>query len=202
MTVDAAYRAMTLTAEGISNLLKMVQDTCRGAITAALINPREAKRELRRIKENLPPQMELVFDKDDLNAFYALPMLTQSHGHALQVVLSVPLINVKDTMTLLWYIPLPIKTMSGLHLLLHGARPYIATNEQRTLFQEISNEELAECTPIRHIFLCPHLRVLKKRDRVPSCLLALLEGKIETAQKVCAHTLSSRPNTCGPNQHK
>ncbi len=57
------------------------------------------------------------------------------------------------------------------------------------LFQEISNEELAECTPTRCIFLCPHLRVLKKRDRVPSCLLALLEGKIETAQKVCAHTL-------------
>ncbi len=92
-------------------------------------------------------------------------------------------------MTLLWYIPLPIKTTSGLHLLLHGARPYIATNEQRMLFQEVSNEELAECTPVRRIFLCPHLRVLKKRDRVPSCLLALLEGKIETAQKVCAHTL-------------
>ncbi len=121
MTVDAAYRAITLTAEGVSNILKMVQDTCRGDITAALINPREAKRELRRIKENLPPQMELAFDKDDLNAFYALPTQTQNHGHALQVVVSVPLINVKDTMTLLWYIPLQIKTTSGLHLLLHGA---------------------------------------------------------------------------------
>ncbi len=189
MTVDTAYRAMTLTAEGISNILKMVQDTCRGDVTAALINPREAKRELRRIRENLPPQMELAFDKDDLNAFYALPMLTQNHGHVLQVVLSIPLINVKDTMTLLRYIPLPIKTTSGLQLLLQGTRPYIATNEQRTLFQEVSNEELAECTPIRRIFLCPHLRVLNKREGTPSCLLALLEGKIEAAQKVCAHTL-------------
>ncbi len=73
MTVDVAYRAMTLTAEGVSNILKMVQDTCRGDITAALINPREAKQELRRIKENLPPQMELAFDKTTLTHFMHYP---------------------------------------------------------------------------------------------------------------------------------
>ncbi len=117
------------------------------------------------------------------------------------MVLSLPLVNIKTTMRLLRHIPLPIRTTNGLHLLLQGVHPFIATNAQRTLFREISSEELAECTPVRRVFLCPHLRVLKKRDRAPSCLLALLEGKIEAAQKTCAYSPNNQSGTHGSDKH-
>lgn len=184
MVIDASYRSVTSLQDSIMKLLRVWDDAIGGKVTIDMMSPTAVKEELKRIKDGLPKTLTLAIGQDNLMDFYSLSCHPSVFKGKLRITIPIPVYNPGDVMDLLHYMPLPFPISKDLELISQGLNPVLAVNNERTLYREISIEDLSSCVKINQLHLCPQLRVLRKAVE-PSCLFLLLQGKVIEAQKHC-----------------
>jgi len=188
MTLDSCYKALQDYERAIRNTIEIVSDSLQGKISLQLMHPSAVEAELHKIEKLLPEDLRLAFSPKDFGAFFSLPCLTSIRGTTLRIAIAIPVYNSKTTLRLYRHVQTPVISKDGLDILLQAENNVLAINEEQTLHSQFHDSELASCTQVHDIFLCPAHRVLKKANQL-ACLPLLFQGKTEEAINHCEHRL-------------
>jgi len=188
MTLDSCYRALRDYEDAVRNTIAIVSDSLQGKISLHLMHPSAVEAELHKIEKLLPGDLKLTFRPNDFGAFFSLPCLTSIRGNTLRIAIAIPVYNAKTTLRLYRHVQTPVLSENGLDILLEAEHNILAINEEQTLHSQFHDSELATCTQVHDIFLCPAHRVLKKANQL-ACLSLLFQGQTEKAINHCEHRL-------------
>jgi len=188
MTLDSCYRALRDYEDAVRNTIEIVSDSLQGKISLHLMHPSAVEAELHKIEKLLPEDLKLAFSPNDFGAFFSLPCLTSIRGNTLRIAIAIPVYNAKTTLRLYRHVQTPVLSENGLDILLEAEHNVLAINEEQTLHSQFHDSELATCTQVHDIFLCPAHRVLEKANQL-ACLPLLFQGRTDDAIHHCEHRL-------------
>lgn len=135
------------------------------------------------LKKNLTPVIV------DPHHFNQLPTSFVFTSVGLQLVVHVPLMSASQTMDLFSYTSFPVQVGNKLAMAIRPEKTLLALSSDRTVFKELSKEDLGLCFNMKQIFICTNVHIVSKASH-PSCLYALYFSQSQAIRTNCRLQIS------------
>ena len=131
---------------------------------------------------------------DDPRALFQMPTSFVPHDDGFDLLVHVPIGLPNSVFKIYKFVELPI-VVSQVVILIRPPKTLLAVDERKQHFMELSSVDLQDCEAQHHIYLCDHLKVVKRRSKVDSCLMSLFLNEFPQALKTCEVHISKASDT-------
>ncbi len=140
---------LNLMEERLGEIERVVVSLGNGRLNKNLLPPTKLKETLRTIESQLPSNYSLLFrSADSLWPYYSLLSVATSFKPGLEAVnvrLSIPLVDLNNVLDLTRVHNLPLKAKDGYSVQVDIDTEYLVTDSSRNHFLELHKEDFADC---------------------------------------------------------